>query len=410
MHFGLLGEKLSHSYSPQIHKQLAEYSYELFEVSPEKLGDFLQSDKFSGINVTIPYKKAVIPYCSELSPIAKALGAVNTILRRSDGSLYGHNTDYYGFSCMLKQSGLSLARKKVLVLGSGGASATVNAVLKQAGAVPITISRFGENNYQNIHLHYDAEIIVNTTPVGMYPNTGISPISLSDFTHLKGVLDLIYNPARTKLILDAQQKGSVTVNGLWMLIAQAKESAELFSGVQISDQKIQDIYRKIQKETENIVLIGMPGCGKSTIGKRIAKQLNKKFIDIDACIVEKCGCSIPEIFEKFGEKGFRAIESEVLSQYGCTQGAVISTGGGCVTVPGNYASLRQNGIIVWLQRDIQALSTDGRPLSNSGSLQEMYTIREPLYTAFADFSVDNNGDPAVTVSKIISILDKESPE
>ena len=403
MRCGLLGKKLGHSYSPQIHGYLGSYTYDLFERMPEELEDFLKYGDFTGLNVTIPYKKAVIPYCSELSDRAAALGSVNTIVRRDDGSLIGHNTDYFGFASMVKRSGLQLQDKKVLVLGSGGASATVVAVLKALGANVVVISRTGENNYGNLHLHRDAAAIVNTTPVGMYPEVGVSPIDLDQFANLEGVLDVIYNPARTKLLLDAQKRGLITENGLWMLVAQAKESAEWFTQTRISDDKIAHIHETLRRQMENILLIGMPGCGKSTIGKSVALLLGKTFIDIDVEIVKQAGMSIPEIFAKDGEEGFRKLETDVLAQFCKQSGLVIATGGGCVTREGNYPIMHQNGKIIWLQRELELLPTDGRPLSQKGKLDAMYQVRKPLYTRFSDGIVINDADSECVTRRIIAL-------
>jgi len=403
MKCGLLGQKLGHSYSPQIHKSLGDYPYALFEVEPQDLEDFLVNGDFTGINVTIPYKKSVIPYCAELSETAQKLGAVNTIVRKSDGGLIGHNTDCFGFRSMLEKSGLSVNRKKVLVLGSGGASATVTAVLSEAGAETVIISRSGENNYTNLHLHADAAVIVNTTPVGMYPNTRVSPVDLSAFPALEGVLDVIYNPARTQLLLDAENRGLVTMNGLWMLVAQAKESAEWFAGKKIPDSAISTIYDVLRKQMENIILIGMPGCGKTTVGKLLAERLCRTFVDLDAEIKKAAGVTIPEIFDKDGEEGFRKVESAVIAEFGKHSSLVISTGGGCVTRPENYPNLYQNGSIYWIRRNLDSLPTEGRPLSQKNKLDEMYRIRKPMYASFADHTVDNDQSPEHTVNAILKL-------
>ena len=405
---GLLGRKLGHSYSPQIHRQLADYRYELYEKEPEELKDFLQSGDFTGINVTIPYKKAVIPYCAELTHCAETLGAVNTLVRRKDGSLIGHNTDYYGFEAMVKRTKLNLQGKKVLVLGSGGASVTAVAVLNKLDAQPIVISRNGENNYENLDRHYDAAAIVNATPVGMYPNTDTAPLDLMPFTKLEGVLDLIYNPANTALLQQAQQRNLVTENGLYMLVAQAKESAQWFTGSPIPDDTIPKIHKLLSNQMQNLVLIGMPGSGKSTIGAILAKKLGRTFVDADAEIVKAAGRSIPEIFAQSGEEDFRAIESSVLSQLGKQSGLVIATGGGCVTRAENYKYLHQNGTIIWLQRELALLPTEGRPLSQSGNLLSMYQQRKPLYEAFSDIAVCNNKTAEDTVQTILSCINKEA--
>lgn len=405
MECGLLGEKLGHSYSPAIHKFLGNYTYSLYEKKPEELEDFLKNGSFSGLNVTIPYKKAVIPYCAALTPVAQQLGAVNTIVRKQDGTLIGHNTDYFGFSAMVKRSGLCLFGKKALVLGSGGASNTAVAVLKQLGMTTIVISRSGENNYHNLHRHTDAALIVNATPVGMYPNCGSSPVSLDYFSNLEGVLDLIYNPARTQLLMEAEARGLAAENGLWMLVAQAKESAEWFTGRHIPNEIISVIYRQLRQTMENIVLIGMPGCGKTTIGKLLAEKTGRDFFDTDSVIEHSAGMSIPKIFATKGENVFRSLETNAISQLGKRSGVVIATGGGCVTREENYSLLHQNGILIWLEREIDSLPILGRPLSQPGKLAQMYASRKPLYEKFADYVLSNNGAPEKTAFRILEKLE-----
>ncbi len=405
MKCGLLGRKLGHSYSPQIHAYLGDYSYELFEKEPNEIGDFLKNGDFTAINVTIPYKKDVIPFCDELSPRAIAMGAVNTIVRRPDGSLIGHNTDHFGFSSMVERCGLKPAGKKVLVLGSGGASNTAVRVMEEMGANVVIISRRGENNYSNLYLHTDASIIVNATPVGMYPNPGVSPLDLSLFPKLEGVLDMIYNPSRTKLLLDAAHRGLVAENGLWMLVAQAKEAAEWFTGISVSDDVIARIHNTLRVQMENIILIGMPGCGKSTVAALLAEKLGRKSVDADETIVQLAGKSIPEIFAQDGEAEFRRIETQALSQLGMQSGLVIATGGGCVTQERNYPLLHQNGTIFWLERELDLLPTEGRPLSQANKLTDMYKIRKPMYERFADFCIDNNGNAVDTVAQILANLE-----
>ena len=404
---GLLGRKLGHSYSPQIHAMLGTYQYELYEKEPHELKDFLQQCPFVGLNVTIPYKRDVLPYCAELTDQARKLGAVNTIVRRSDGSLLGHNTDYFGFLSMLNRTKICVEGEKVLVLGSGGASATAVMVLKELGAKVVVVSRSGNDNYSNIEKHADAAVIVNATPVGMYPHVGISPVSLEQFPRLQGVLDMIYNPARTDLLQQAEKLGLVTENGLWMLVAQAKESAQWFTEKVLPDSIIPHIHRKLQLQMENIILIGMPGSGKSTVGELLAEKLGKEFVDADAEIERFADCSIPEIFANDGEDRFRQIETEVLGELGKRSGLVIATGGGCVTRQINYPLLHQNGILMWLQREIDALPTDGRPLSDPGKMETMYAVRKPFYTAFADIVIDNNCPVTDTVDKILSSMNLE---
>ena len=406
MQCGLLGRKLGHSYSPQIHGYLGSYHYDLFEKEPEEVGNFLKNGDFTGLNVTIPYKKEVIPFLDELSPVAQRLGAVNTIVRRADGSLIGHNTDYFGFRYLVERSGLSVEKKKVLVLGSGGASNTAAAVLRELGAEVVIISRTGENNYNNLQLHRDASVIVNTTPLGMYPNTGVSPVDLKQFPELEGVLDAVYNPARTQILLDGEERGLVAVNGLWMLVAQAKESAEWFTGRAIPDALIPEIHMKLRRQMENLILIGMPGCGKSTIGKLLAAETGKKFVDADEALEARLGRKITDIIPQDGEAAFRQMETDTLSELGKQSGLVIATGGGCVTQERNYPLLHQNGTILWLTRDIQKLPTDGRPLSQAGKLSQMFEKRQPLYRQFADEEISNDGPAEQTLSDIRSILDK----
>ena len=405
MQCGLLGRKLGHSYSPQIHGLLGSYDYKLFEKEPEEVGDFLKNGDFTGLNVTIPYKKDVIPYLSQLSPVAKRLGAVNTIVRRQDGSLIGHNTDYFGFRYLVERSGLTVRGKKVLVLGSGGASNTAVAVLQELGAQVVIISRSGENNYHNLHLHHDASVIVNTTPVGMYPNTGISPIDLNLFPQLEGVLDAIYNPARTQILLDAEKQGLVAMNGLWMLVAQAKESAEWFTGSAIDQDKIPEIHACLRRQMENIVLIGMPGCGKSTIGRLLAQHTGKKFVDADDALEARLGRKITDIIPQDGENAFRQMESDTLAELGKQSGLVIATGGGCVTQQRNYPLLHQNGTILWLTRQLHKLPTEGRPLSQPGKLQEMFAQRQSLYRQFADAEISNDGPVEETLEAIRAVLE-----
>lgn len=405
MKSGLLGRKLGHSYSPEIHEFLGSYSYDLFEREPEDVGDFVVNGDFTGINVTIPYKKDVIPYLTELSPLARRMGAVNTIVRREDGSLFGHNTDYFGFSSMVQRSGINVSGKKVLVLGSGGASNTAVKVLEDLGANVVIISRSGNNNYTNLHLHRDASVIVNCTPVGMYPNTGVAPLDLKAFPALEGVLDMIYNPSRTKLLLDAEALGLPHENGLWMLVAQAKEAAEYFGKKQLPDSIIEYVYKRMSGKMQNIVLIGMPGCGKSTIASMLAEKLGRKAVDADKEIEKLAGKSIPEIFADDGETVFRNLETQVLSEQGKQSQLIIATGGGCVTKERNYPLLHQNSSIFWLQRDLELLPTDGRPLSQSTKLKDMYQVRQPLYNAFADYQIWNNASPEDTVQQILAILE-----
>lgn len=402
---GLLGEKLGHSYSPQIHSMLADYEYKLFEKSPEELEDFLKSGEFDGLNVTIPYKKSVMPYCAELSPTAAQIGSVNTIVRRSDGSLYGDNTDAFGFENLIVHNGIEVKGKKALVLGTGGASVTAQAVLKNLGASEVVvISRRGEDNYENIAKHADAEIIANTTPVGMYPNNGKAAVDLAQFPKLSGVLDVVYNPARTALLLQAKKLCIPCAGGLYMLVSQAKRSCELFTGNSIPDSEIDRIERVLSHQMQNIVIIGMPGSGKTAVSTMLAERLGRKIFDTDTIVSEKAGVTIPEIFAAQGEAGFRKLETEATAEVGKLSGNIISTGGGVVTVADNYELLHQNGVIVWIERDTNKLARDGRPISLSSDLNELYAARLPLYERFADIKADNNGDINDTVNAIMEMI------
>ena len=401
---GLIGEKLGHSFSPAIHTKLGTPDYSLFELKPEELETFLERGDFDGLNVTIPYKKAVIPYCAELTEQAKRIGSVNTIIRRADGTLLGHNTDYDGFLYMIRSSGVEVQGKKCLILGTGGASLTVRTVLEDLSAGEIVfISRTGENNYQNLDRHADARIIVNTTPVGMYPRNGEAPLNVRAFPALEGVFDLIYNPARTRLLLDAERLGIPAVNGLGMLVAQAKAASERFRDISIPDHVVEDITREIEKQTKNLILVGMPGCGKSTIGRKLAARLDRPLVDTDEEIVKRIGCTIPEYFASHGEEEFRKREHEVLRDFSARSGQIIATGGGIVTRPENMDPLRENSVVVFLRREIEKLPTRGRPISQSSDLHELYEKRRPLYEAAADVMVDNIR-PEQTVEEILNLL------
>lgn len=406
MQCGLLGRKLGHSYSPQIHAYLGDYSYTLFEKEPEEIEYFIRNGDFTGINVTMPYKKAVIPFLDELSPAAQKMGSVNTIVRRKDGTLFGHNTDYYGFISLVHHSGISVAGKKTLVLGSGGTSNTAVKALEDLGAVVTVISRSAKNNYSNLFAHQDARIIVNTTPVGMYPNTGLAALDIRQFPQLEGVLDVIYNPARTQILLDAQSLGLPNASGLWMLVAQAKEAAEYFTGTAIEDAIIGTIYKKLSAQMKNIVLIGMPGCGKTTIGKLLAQKTGRALVDADEEIIRLAGKSIPEIFAQDGEEVFRSYETKVLENLGKSSGLILATGGGCVTRERNYPLLHQNGEIFWLLRSLELLPTDGRPLSQANSREKLYATREKLYRRFADAALDNESAPEETAAAILKMWEE----
>ena len=391
--FGLLGGRLAHSYSHFIHGELGGYEYCLYEKKPEELNSFFKHGDFDGLNITIPYKKTVMQYCRNLSETAVLSGSVNTIVRLPDGSFCGDNTDFFGFAYLLKNTAVNPAAGKSIVLGSGGSSLTVQTVLKNLNAKEIiVISRHGENNYENIEKHRDADFIINTTPVGMYPDNRFSPLAdFGIFKNCRAVIDLIYNPARTELLLQAEEYGVSCRNGLEMLAAQAKKSAEIFINESIPDEKIEEIVSKITKTTQNIVLIGMPGCGKSSIGKELAKMTGRKFADTDELIVEEAGKPIPAIFAEDGEEKFRGLETSALKALCKNTGLIIATGGGIVKRSENLRIIRQNGIIVYLDRDIAELPVAGRPLSEKEGLNALAAARLPLYAQWSDYKVPVHG-------------------
>lgn len=405
LEFGLLGERLGHSFSPAIHRKLAGYDYQLVELPPEEVEPFLRTGRFRGLNVTIPYKKTVMACCDALSPAAERIGSVNTLLRRPDGTLYGDNTDYDGFRYLLQAAGAQVRGKKALVLGSGGASLTVHAVLADLGArETVGISRNGPNNYENLDRHADAQLIVNATPVGMYPNTGVSPVDLEQFPNCEGVFDLIYNPARTQLLLDAERRGLLCSNGLGMLVAQAKAAAERFLGRAILDSRVEEITRQMERQTQNLLLIGMPGCGKTTVGQLLAERLGRPLADVDQQVEAEAGCSIPDLFAREGEEGFRVREHRVLCQLSRQSGRIIACGGGIVTRQENWDPMRQNSTVIYLRRDLALLPTSGRPVSQATPVEELYHRRAPLYEKLADLTVDNHGTPKETAEEIIRRL------
>ena len=358
---GLLGRTLGHSYSPAIHAMLGDYRYDLIELEPEALEDFVKHGPWDGLNVTIPYKKAVVPFCDALSPLAAALGSVNTLVKR-DGRIYGDNTDAYGFEAMVRRLGVDCAGKKALVLGSGGASVTAQAVLRNLGAAVTVISRSGPDNYENLDRHGDAAILVNATPVGMYPKAGTSPVNLDLFPRLEAVLDIVYNPTRTRLILDAQARSIPAESGLWMLAAQAVRASEQFTGQPIPPETLERVWRIVGRDMENIVLIGMPGAGKTTVGQLLAQKLGREFVDCDEVLVERAGMPIPDYFAKYGEADSgswrrRCWRSWARSPGWCWPRAAAASPG-----PRTGILLRQNGTVVWVQRPLADLPIAGRPV------------------------------------------------
>ena len=390
--YGLLGAHLEYSYSPEIHSKFGDYQYDLIEIPEEKLKEVVNSPEYDGFNVTIPYKRSVITLCDEVSSEALRIGAVNTIVKEN-GLKKGYNTDYFGFCYMLKRNNIELKGKKCMVLGNGGASAMVQTVMRDQGASEIVVvSRHGEDNYDNLDRHFDSEIIVNATPVGMYPNNGVSLVNVDDFPNLSGAVDLIYNPNKTKFILDATTRGITACGGLSMLVAQAEKSSELFQHRVIDDEEIDAAIYDIRSELLNVVLIGMPGAGKTFLGRRIAEREHRKFIDLDDLIVEREGMSIPEIFRTKGEDYFRNVETEVLRETCKMSGVVIACGGGIVKRKQNYNLAKQNSRIIWVKRDLDKLDTEGRPISQTKSVEEIYEARKDRYEAWSDYFIDNNQD------------------
>ena len=407
MRYGLIGEKLGHSFSKDIHERIADYTFDLIPLSKEEFKTFMEKKEFTALNVTIPYKKDVIPYLDEMDEHAKAIGAVNTIVNR-DGKLKGYNTDFTGFLYLVKKHNVHMEGKKVLIIGNGGASAAIQAVVQHesAGSMVIVdvVPGNGAISYDEMFSsHLDAEIIINTSPIGMYPRIGNAPIDISMFHKCEAVLDVIYNPILTRLCFEAQEMDIKRVNGLEMLIAQAKQSVEFFLDKSIDDQIIDDIYQDMLRERCNIVLIGMPSAGKTTIGKMLENRMQKEFIDLDDIIIEKAGKSIPEIFEESGEAGFRAIETEAAIEVSKLNNKIIATGGGTIKHKVNMDYLRQNGITIFIDRDVDKLisSDPNRPLSKStDALEKMHAERLPLYQKYAAYVAVNNSDIESTVTEI----------
>lgn len=391
--YGLIGRKLGHSYSVPIHKALGNDIYKLYEMEPEEIGGFVSNPDLGGINVTVPYKLEVMQYLDEISPEALEIGAVNTVVRR-EGRLYGYNTDEYGFRVMLDAAKISLSGKKVMILGDGGASKTAQYCAKQLGAREIVVIDVDNNTPEFLARHKDTEILINCTPVGMKPNYLRSAVELDGFPACEGVVDVIYNPLRTKLIMDAEKRGIKHIGGLLMLTAQAKRAHELFFDTAVSDDFSLKCASDLYKENENVVLVGMPGSGKSTVGRILGEISRRKVYELDEMIAEAAGKTIPEIFASEGEEGFRKIESQVVFEASKNNGAVIITGGGAVTREENYYPLHQNSRIYQIKRDLDTLATDGRPLSKDlETLKRMYAVRKPMYERFADVSFENSSTP-----------------
>ncbi len=408
MKCGLIGEHLGHSFSGPIHKELADYSYELRELTPDDVGNFVKSGDLDAFNVTIPYKKDVIPFLDEISDEAHAIGAVNTVVRGKDGKIRGYNTDYFGFCHMIDLSGVDVSGKKAIIFGKGGASLTVCAVLKDKGVSQLTVIGVEDNTRENLLKHTEADIIVNATPVGMYPHNGNTPVDLTLFPNCGCVLDVIYNPSKTALLLEAERLGIPYVNGLPMLVAQAARAFEFFTGDSYEEGSIERITASVSRQIKNVILVGMPGCGKSTVGKAVAEVLGREFADADDEFTKMHGMTPAHCINTLGEDRFRELEHETLCELGKKSGMVIATGGGAVTRKCNYAPLHQNGTIFFIERKLENLARDGRPLSMKVSAEEMYAARIGAYRRFADVTVVSNEIVEDTVSAIIENFNKIS--
>ena len=400
MRCGLIGRKLSHSFSKPIHNALCDYDFAMCELEPDELEDFVKNGPLDAFCITIPYKKDVIPFLDEISQKAQTIGAVNTVVRKN-GKLYGYNTDYFGLEYTVRRSGVSIEGKKVLVFGRGGAAATVCAYLSDVNASEVICLGSADNTPENLALHYDAEIIINASPVGMYPNNDSSPAPLGIFPKCEAVFDLIYNPADTRIMLEAKEKGIVAQNGLNMLVSQAARAFELFTSDAYEDGIIERIVSDISFNSLNLVLVGMPSCGKSTVGAIAAEILERDFIDSDTEFEKQHGITPANAIKTLGEEKFRLMETETLSALGKLRGKVIATGGGAVTKERNYPLLKQNGVIIFLERDLDKLSATGRPISQSTSIEELYVKRKDAYCRFADITVKSTEVKENTASLIV---------
>lgn len=403
--YGILGRSLKHTYSPIIYRELTRLSYQVFEREPQDIEAFVRSTNLNGFNVTIPYKRKLFELCDEVSDIARRLGNVNTVVRTSDGRLFGDNTDYFGFKTLVNELPIDVFGKKALVFGGhGGAGTTVCAVLDDMGLDVVSVGRTSSTTYEDLACHSEAKIAVNCTPVGMYPNCPALPCSLDDLNNLEAVLDIVYNPARTALMMEAEQRKIYATGGLMMLVAQAAQAIELYTGETISKRRIVELTQKLSATTQNITLIGMPGSGKTTVGKLLAKLLNRPFVDIDEQIANQTGMSCQAYILKKGEQDFRVLEHEVLQKYGSKSGQVIASGGGVVVRADNYPLLHQNSRIVMLDRPLDELSCDGRPLSMQCGIQELANKRMELYRMWADQIIQSRASADETARALYNSL------
>ena len=415
--YGLIGKKLSHSWSAAIHEKLRSFPYQLHELSASELKGFLKNQPWQGLNVTIPYKKDAYALADTTSEDAQAIGAANTLVKDINGFIAADNTDVYGFEYLVKSLKVNLSQKKAIVLGAfGGAGQAICYALKKGGAYVVGVSRNPHENssyvdcaitYDQLKLHYDADLLVNATPVGMFPHAGVSPLSkeeLSAFTSLQCVIDLIYNPLRSQLLLDAESLGILSANGLKMLVAQAARASSLFLGQDVSGSQIENISHELHASKENIVLIGMPGVGKTSTGEALAKLLNYPWIDTDFLIKQKAHCEAATYLQTHGEAAFRHLEHEVIQEISSMSGSVISCGGGVVVTPSNYQLLRQNSKLVYLTRPFEELALAGRPLSQSIGIQKLAAERLPLYEAWADVTFSCLGSPDADAKGLLDTL------
>lgn len=405
MQFGLIGHPLSHSFSPEVHRCIGAYSYELCDLAPDALADFFARRDFRGINVTIPYKEAVLPYLDELSPRAAAIGAVNTILNRG-GRLYGDNTDFAGMQAALSRAGIDPKGKTVFILGTGGTAKTARAVAAAAGAKRIRLvsrtGRGGALTYEQAVRDGSAEILINATPCGMFPAEDRTPIGLDAFPRLCGVFDAVFNPQRTRLVQSAQKRGVLAEGGLFMLAMQAVESAKLFG----FDADIETVYCDVLRRLRNIVLIGMPGVGKTRVGTRLSELLGVPFCDSDKVLTARIGMRVSDWFAQYDEASFRTRESEVIAELSRRHGIVLSTGGGSLLRQENAEALRRNGFLIWLDRPTEELKVGGdRPLSMTREqVRALYDTRRPLYEAAADAHIRSGRNFDETAHMILEIL------